>query len=123
VSPGAALGAAGGALLGEKVAQNAADQNTDMRFRIQQLQKARDEVNARRAPEADDTGRLISFRHGSGKGGTVDTALRSSRSRKPCSTRRRRLHWHQRPPAGVNLPKFLAPIRPEGKEAARRPLR
>jgi hypothetical protein len=114
---GAALGAAGGALLGEKVGQNAADQNTDLHFRIQQLQKARDEVNARRSAEAD-TGGLISFRHGSGKGGTVDSALTEFKRQKALLDQATAAALSPKAGAspGVNLPKFLAPDAAKGRK-------
>jgi lambda family phage tail tape measure protein len=117
---GAALGAAGGALLGEKVGQNAADQNTDLHFRIQQLQKARDEVNARRAAEAD-TGGLISFRHGSGKGGTVDSALAEFKKQKTLLDQATAAALAPKAtPQGVNLPKFLG-ASPSGGSAKKPP--
>jgi hypothetical protein len=114
---GAALGAAGGALLGEKVGQNAADQNSDLHFRIQQLQKARDEVNARRAAEADKGG-LISFRHGSGKGGTVESALAEFKRQKALLDQATAAALSPKggPLPGVNVAPFLAPKAAKGKK-------
>jgi hypothetical protein len=114
---GAALGAAGGALLGEKVGQNAADQNPDLRVRIKALQDARDEVNARRAAEAN-AGGLISFRHGSGKGGTVDSALAEFKKQKALLDQATAAALSPKAGAlpGVNLPKFLAPDAAKGRK-------
>jgi hypothetical protein len=116
---GAALGAAGGAALGDKVARNAEDANMDLRFRIQKLQAARDEVNARRA-EAASPGSIISFRHGygPGAGATIDSAVTEFKRQKALldQATAARLQPKATPP-GVNLPQFLAPKGPKGRKA------
>jgi hypothetical protein len=114
---GAAIGAAGGAFLGNRVAENAADQNPDLHFRIKELQKARDEVNARRAAAAD-SGALISFRHGSGSGGTVDSALAEFKKQKALLDQATAAALAPKggPVGGVNLPPFLAGKGPKGRK-------
>jgi hypothetical protein len=119
---GAVIGAAGGAFLGNRVAENAADQNPDLHFRIKELQKARDEVNARRAAAAD-SGALISFRHGSGSGGTVDSALAEFKKQKALLDQATAAALAPKggPVGGVNIDPFLAGKGPKGPKGRKPP--
>lgn len=114
---GAAIGAAGGALLGNRVAENAADQNMDLRFRIQQLRNAQAEYNSRKAA-SEDTGSILSFRHGSGKGGTVQSAFEEWKKQKALLDQATAAALQPKPPPlpSVNLPKFLAPDPRKGRK-------
>lgn len=73
-APGALIGGVGGALGGDYIARSNADSNMDLKFRKQQLQAARDELNARQQFQA--SGSLFQIRRtGSNtQGGTIETA-------------------------------------------------
>jgi hypothetical protein len=106
---GTVIGAAGGALLGSEVAQNADDQNSDLRFRIKALKDARDEVNARRA-DTTNIGGIISIRHGSGEGGTVESAVAEFKRQKALLDQAvATANAPKTSPVGVNIDPFLAP--------------
>jgi hypothetical protein len=114
---GAAIGAAGGSLLGNKVAQNAADQNMDLRFRVKAMRDAQAEFNARKSA-SEDSGSIISFRRGSGKGGDVASAkqefVRQIGLLKAATAAA--LQPKPGPSPGINLPPFLAPKGPKAKK-------
>jgi hypothetical protein len=91
------------------VAQNADDQNSDLRFRIKALKDARDEVNARRA-DTTNIGGIISIRHGSGKGGTVESAVAEFKRQKALLDQAvAAANAPKTSPVGVNIDPFLAP--------------
>jgi hypothetical protein len=72
-TPGAIIGAAGGALLGQSVANSAADSNRDLGFRTAQMRAAQKEYFDRLA--SNDSGSLITIRHGDPRGGaTIESA-------------------------------------------------
>lgn len=113
---GAVVGAAGGAVLGQNVAQNAADQNMDLRFRMQETRKAKAEFLARQAA-SNDSGSLISFRHGSGSG-TVATAEKELRRQTALLQQATAAALSPKASAaGINIAPFLAPKGPKGRKA------
>jgi lambda family phage tail tape measure protein len=116
---GAALGAAGGAFLGEKVAQNAADQNMDLRFRIKQLQDARDAVNRARANPAA-SGRAMPGVGVELSGPNEGDALKEFKRQKALLDQATAAAGQTAVrPAGVNLPQFLGST-PHAASAARK---
>jgi lambda family phage tail tape measure protein len=116
---GAALGAAGVAFLGEKVAQNAADQNMDLRFRIKQLQDARDAVNRARANPAA-SGRAMPGVGVELSGPNEGDALKEFKRQKALLDQATAAAGQTAVrPAGVNLPQFLGST-PHAASAARK---
>jgi hypothetical protein len=113
---GAAIGAAGGSLIGNRVAQNAADQNMDLGFRIKAMRDAQAEFNARNSASRSP-GSIIGFRRGSGQGGTVETAKREFERQIGLLKAATAAAAQSKPiPLGVNLPPFLAPKGPKAKK-------
>jgi lambda family phage tail tape measure protein len=117
---GAAIGAAGGAFLGEKVAQSAADGNMDLRFRIKQLQDARDAVNRARANPAA-SGRAMPGVGVELTGPNEADALKEFKRQKALLDQATAAAGQTAiRPAGVNLPQFLGSTPHAASAAARK---
>jgi hypothetical protein len=114
---GAIAGTAGGYALGEKVAENAADQNMDLRFRMQQVQNAKQRYLAlQKDPGTSLNSVVFAATHG-GTGNVADAEkeLRRQTALLQAATAAATAPKPSLGP-GVNLPPFLAPKGGRGRK-------
>jgi hypothetical protein len=115
---GAIAGTAGGYALGEKVAENAADQNMDLRFRMQQVQNAKQRYLALQKDSGTSLNSVVFAATHGGTGNVADAEkeLRRQTALLQAATAAATAPKPSLGP-GVNLPPFLAPKGPRGRKA------
>jgi hypothetical protein len=115
---GAIAGTAGGYALGEKVAENAADQNMDLRFRMQQVQNAKQRYLALQKDSGTSLNSIVVFAATHGGTGNVADAEKDLRRQTALLQAATAAATAPKPSLGpgVNLPPFLAPKGPRGRK-------